>query len=284
MRHIGSGFTILFFVFCLGRPAAAEWNVSIAVGMPHLQIGINLPVYPELVVVPGYPVYYAPYVDANYFFYDGFYWVYQNDYWYSSNWYNGPWLVVEPEMVPLFILRIPVGFYQRPPPYFRGWYSSSPPHWGEHWGRDWERRHRGWDRWRRETMPPPAPRPDYQRDYGKDHYPGQEQQQRLHRQQYHYQPRDVVVREQYRQRSGKHERRSPTDERRQYQGPTSYQRQNTVLDQRQKSYSPWNYEFYGRGQKQERGYERSRGDDERDRGDSKRDRGRDQQEHGRDRD
>ena len=31
---------------------------------------------PELVVMPGYPVYYAPNVAANYFFYDGLYWVF----------------------------------------------------------------------------------------------------------------------------------------------------------------------------------------------------------------
>ena len=41
--------------------------------------------------VPGYPVYYAPDIGGNYFFYDGRYWVYQDDNWYSSSWYNGPW-------------------------------------------------------------------------------------------------------------------------------------------------------------------------------------------------
>ena len=44
---------------------------------PSINIGINVPVYPELVLVPGYPVYYDPRADWNYFFYDGLYWVYQ---------------------------------------------------------------------------------------------------------------------------------------------------------------------------------------------------------------
>lgn len=44
----------------------------------QVSIGINLPVYPQLVVVPGYPVYYAPWLQSNYFFYDGLYWIYQN--------------------------------------------------------------------------------------------------------------------------------------------------------------------------------------------------------------
>ncbi|MFO7541925.1 MAG: hypothetical protein R6W97_03810 [Thiobacillus sp.] len=47
-------------------PAAAQ--VSIAIGSPHVSIGINLPVYPRLVAVPGYPVYFAPQVNANYLF------------------------------------------------------------------------------------------------------------------------------------------------------------------------------------------------------------------------
>ena len=37
-------------------PASAAVGVS---------IGINIPVYPRLVAVPGYPVYYAPGVDSN---------------------------------------------------------------------------------------------------------------------------------------------------------------------------------------------------------------------------
>ena len=47
--------------------------------------------------MPGYPVYYAPRINSNYFFYDGMYWVYQRDNWYASSWYNGPWGLVAPE-------------------------------------------------------------------------------------------------------------------------------------------------------------------------------------------
>src|SRR5689334_5102250 len=74
-------------------------------------IGINLGSYPDLEPVPGYPVYYAPQLDSNFFFYDGLYWVYAEDNWYSSSWYNGPWDFVSPEWVPLFVLRIPVRYY-----------------------------------------------------------------------------------------------------------------------------------------------------------------------------
>jgi hypothetical protein len=183
-------------------PGAASAQVSIGIGLPHVSIGINLPVFPQLVVVPGYPVYYAPRLEANYFFYDGMYWVYQDDNWYSSSWYNGPWWLVGPEVVPVFILRIPVRYYRRPPVYFYGWRSDAPPRWSNHWGHDWEQRRSGWDRWDRHAAPPPAPLPVYQRQYSKDRYPRQvEQQQELHKQKYRYQPRDPVVRQRYQEQA-----------------------------------------------------------------------------------
>ena len=44
-----------------------------------VSIGINVPVYPQMVVVPGYPVYYAPQLNSNYFLYDGMYCVGSSD-------------------------------------------------------------------------------------------------------------------------------------------------------------------------------------------------------------
>ncbi len=205
---------ILILIGILLSPAAsAEVQVSIGIGLPHVSIGINVPAYPQLVVVPGYPVYYAPRLQANFFFYDGLYWVYQDDYWYASEWYNGPWWVVAPEIVPVFILRIPVRYYRHPPAYFIGWRPDSPPRWGNHWGRDWEQHRSGWDRWDRRSAPPPAPRPAYQRQYSGDRYPQQvERQQDLHQQNYRYQPRDPVVKQRYQERTAP---RAPAQQERQ---------------------------------------------------------------------
>jgi len=164
-----------------------------------VSIGINLSGYPDLVPVPGYPVYYAPQLDSNYFFYDGLYWIYAKNGWYSSSWYDGPWEMVAPESVPLFMLRVPVRYYQRPPPNFRDWSPDAPPRWGEHWGRDWERRRAGWDHWDRAAAPAPAPLPAYQRGYSGDRYPRAYQQLLLRKQNYHYQPRETFVRQQYKQ-------------------------------------------------------------------------------------
>ncbi len=199
MFKIRHAVVVLGFLLCPLAPASAQ--VSIGIGFPNVSIGINLPMFPDLVQVPDYPVYYAPRLDANYFFYDGMYWVFQNDNWYASDWYNGPWESVDPYDVPDYLLRIPVRYYRQPPAYFRGWGYDAPPRWGDHWGRGWEQRRSGWDRWNRGAAPAPAPLPFYQRQYSGDRYPRQvEQQHELNRQNYRYRPNDPVVRQHYQAR------------------------------------------------------------------------------------
>jgi hypothetical protein len=167
--------------------APAQAQVSFGVSLPGLQIGINMPTYPRLIRVPGYPVYYDPQADNNYFFYDGLYWVFRDDDWYQSSWYNGPWQAVPPDSVPLFVLRVPVRYYRQPPPFFRGWQADAAPRWGEHFGSGWQQQHNNWDRWDRKRMPAAAPLPTYQRNFRGEQYPqGAEQQQAVRDQHYRY--------------------------------------------------------------------------------------------------
>ena len=173
--------------------ASAGAQVSFGLSSPGLSIGINVPVYPQLVRVPGYPVYYAPSLGSNYFFYDGMYWVFQGDHWYASSWYNGPWWVVAPDAVPVYVLRVPVRYYRNPPRYFHGWQPAYAPRWGEHWGHDWDRRHSGWNQWDRRFTPAPAPLPAYQRQYSGTRYPPPQRQPELQTRHYSYQPREAVV-------------------------------------------------------------------------------------------
>ncbi len=210
MRYV----IIVLWMLIWSVPSAMA-QVSIGIGLPGVSIGINLPLFPQLVQVPGYPVYYAPGMNSNYFFYDGMYWVYERDNWYASSWYNGPWGMVGPEAVPLYVLRIPVRYYRDPPMYFRGWRSDAPPRWGEHWGNSWEQRRSGWDRWDRRAAPAPAPLPVYQRQYTGDRYPRLEQQHALRSQNYRYQPRDAVVRQHFQEQSAQ---RAPAPSQRGQQG------------------------------------------------------------------
>src|SRR3989449_7605525 len=175
--------------------------ITVACSQPanaQISIGINLTVFPNLVVVPGYPVYYAPTVTADYFFYDGFYWVFnvEDGQWYSSSWYNGPWVFVEPVYVPQPILVIPIRYYRVRPGYWGGWAYDAPPRWGQHWGHDWESRRAGWDRWDRGRAAAAAPLPLYQREYSRDRYPAPSQQVIIHNERYKYQAHDTQVQQQ----------------------------------------------------------------------------------------
>lgn len=192
MRYAPAILSLLLGTVLPAAPAAAQFSVTVSV--PGVSIGIHQPSYPELVLVPGYPVYYAPQLRANYFFYDGLYWVYQDDRWYVSDWYNGPWDRVEPDDVPLFVLRVPVRYYLAPPRYFHGWYVDAPPRWHHHWGPRWTRHHHGWDHWDRHLVYAPAPLPLYQRHYTGGRYPQAEYRQVIRREHYHYQPRDREAR------------------------------------------------------------------------------------------
>ena len=173
-------------------PAAAQ--VGISVSTPGISIGIHQPFYPELVPVPGTPVYYAPQAQTNYFFYDGLFWVYQDDRWYSSVWFDGPWDLVDPYDVPLFVLRVPVRYYVRPPVYFYGWVVTAPPRWDIHWGPRWVQHRHGWNHWNHHSVPRPAPPPVYQRHYSGERYPRPEAQHDLHNRYYRYQPHDANAR------------------------------------------------------------------------------------------
>lgn len=169
--------------------------LSLAAALPaaaqdYYDIDIDLPGYPDMEPVPESPVYYAPGVDSNYFFYDGLYWAYSAEAWHSSAWYNGPWQIVDPIYVPTYVLWVPIRYYRRPPAFFAGWNAGRPPRWGEHWGRDWQARHNAVFRNRGGPMPARAPLPIYQRQFTRDNYPRAPQQLALHHQHYDYQRRE----------------------------------------------------------------------------------------------
>jgi len=111
-------------------PAHAQVRVGI-------DIGIQLPGPPALVVIPESPVYYAPRAPANVFFYAHQYWGFAGGGWYVGPSWNGPWVAVEPAYVPIPILHVPVRYYSAPPPSWKGWRREAPPQWGAPYGREW---------------------------------------------------------------------------------------------------------------------------------------------------
>lgn len=196
-------YKLVMLCMLLGTGAATTATAQVSVS-----IGINLPSYPQMARVPGYPVYYASGVNSNLFFYDGMYWAYQGDNWYASSWYNGPWEMVSPYFVPQYVLRVPVRYYRSPPQYFNSWSRNAAPRWNDHWGHQWAQQRSGWDRWNRNAAPAPAPLPSYQRQYSGNRYPRAEQQQQLQSQNYRYQPRDAIV-----QQRAQEQHRAPAESR-----------------------------------------------------------------------
>lgn len=194
--------------------AVGQVRIEGGIALPGLSIGIDIPAYPEFVPIPGYPVYYAPGLRANLFFYDGLYWVLSGGNWYYSSWYDGPWYLAQPVLVPDFILRIPILYYRSPPAYFLGWDRRAPPHWGEHWGLAWRQRRSNWDRWDRRAVPPRAPLPTYQRRYPRSRYPNVERQRTLENSYYPYRPREPEDRSRLRQAPQSPRDRAPQPNRR----------------------------------------------------------------------
>jgi hypothetical protein len=104
----------------------------------HVDIGIQLPAPPPLIVVPEMPrVQYVPAEPANLFFYNGQYWAFMSGGWYMGSGYNGPWIVVAPQFVPRPVLLVPVRYYHEQPGHWRQWEDREPPRWHEEWGREW---------------------------------------------------------------------------------------------------------------------------------------------------
>lgn len=103
--------------------------IAVRPGAASVRLGFELSAPPVLVPIPASPVRYAPSVGANYFFYGGSYYVYADDAWYAGAGYDGPWLAVAPELIPLPLLGVPVGFYRFPPHRWDGWRRDRAPHW-----------------------------------------------------------------------------------------------------------------------------------------------------------
>jgi len=139
-RHLVLSSLLLIFaaVPLIGMAPPAQARVDV-------NIGINVPAPPQLLPVPSTPaVAYAPGIDANFFHYDGQYYVFANGVWYVSRGYNGPWVVLAPEYVPPPLLGVPVQYYHRPPTAWREWRRDTAPRWAPHYGQRWdERRYEG---------------------------------------------------------------------------------------------------------------------------------------------
>jgi hypothetical protein len=140
------GVLFLGLAIMMPTPSMARVEIGISISLPPL-IAYAGP--PELVVIPGTYVYFAPDVDVSIYFYDGWWWRPWQGHWYRSRHYNSDWVYYS--RTPYFYNRLPSGWRSE----FRArqwrgydWNYSRVPHeevqknWRT-WQRDryWERQH-----------------------------------------------------------------------------------------------------------------------------------------------
>jgi hypothetical protein len=109
-------------------PAPAPAPVVVMAPPPPPPVVVAAP--PQLVVVPGTPVYYAPGLSVNYFVYRGRHYTHHNGSWFVAGVYNGPWTFVAVEHVPQPVLAVPVTYYKVPPGHLKK--QGGPPPWAGH--------------------------------------------------------------------------------------------------------------------------------------------------------
>jgi len=114
----------------------ADVHIGINIGVPPPP-PLVMEAPPALVAVPQTPVYYAPSLPYNYFYFGGLYYAFHDDHWFSAVSYGGPWTFVTIEHVPRPILAVPVSYYKVKP---AQWKEHGPPPWARH-GHGHERWH-----------------------------------------------------------------------------------------------------------------------------------------------
>lgn len=133
--------------------ALAAGLAAAAPGLADVQIGINIGVPPappvvvaeppRLTAVPGLPVYWAPSLPYNFFYFSGRYYTYTEDAWFWSASVHGPWGAISVGRVPRPVLAVPVAYYKVPPGHWKKLHGfHGPPPWaGRGHGRGKHRKH-----------------------------------------------------------------------------------------------------------------------------------------------
>jgi hypothetical protein len=105
------------FIIAIGIMFPFGMITNKALAGVDVSIGINIPVSPpphvvftrppEMLVLPGSPVFVAPHPEVDVFFYSGYWWSPRGDRWYRSRAYNGPWRVMDHRYVPEYVRGVP---------------------------------------------------------------------------------------------------------------------------------------------------------------------------------
>jgi hypothetical protein len=126
----------------MGAPCVADARVDVNIVLPPLVFSGP----PDVVVIPGTYAYFVPGVEADVFFYQGYWYRPHRGYWFRASSYRGPWGRIAVGRVPRVLIDVPPDFRRVSPGFERIPYGHLRRNW-----RAWER-DRHWDRhdeWRR---------------------------------------------------------------------------------------------------------------------------------------
>lgn len=115
----------------------AELNININIGPPPVYV---IPTPPEVVVIPRTYVYYVPNIEVDIIFYQGYWYRPHKEYWYRSMDYNGPWVYIVREKIPVVILNLPPDYRHIPPGHTYIPYGQLKKEW-----KNWEKE-KYWDK------------------------------------------------------------------------------------------------------------------------------------------
>lgn len=131
--------TLFLALFAFPVNSGARVDINIGITPPALVIGGP----PEVAVIPGTYVYFCPDVEADLFFFDGYWYRPYEGRWFRSGSYGGPWVFIE--SAPQVLITLPHDFramsgYRRIPyrelsANWRTWHREK--YWEKHaWGRN----------------------------------------------------------------------------------------------------------------------------------------------------
>ncbi len=133
---------VLLALLVFPSSGATRVSVDIQVSLPPLVISAP----PVVAVIPGTYVYFCPIVEADLFFYAGYWYRPYEGGWYRATGYNGPWVRIIASNVPQVFYRLPPnyravsGYQYRHIPYrdlSRNWRTwEREKYWEKH---GWER-------------------------------------------------------------------------------------------------------------------------------------------------
>jgi hypothetical protein len=130
-------FTMTLMGFSTPATAGVDINIGINFGPPP---PVVIPEPPSVVVIPGTYVYFAPTIGVDILFYQGYWYRPHEGRWYRADAYNGPWVHIDREHIPVALHHLPPDYRHIPPGHQRIPYGQLKANW-----KTWERE-RHWDR------------------------------------------------------------------------------------------------------------------------------------------